>query len=189
MHRCHFTDASGSGAMVADKVWDVELPQEISNQRKQRASDMTWDEMRERGAELRQEIDDEKAKIALLHAHHSTVPEELAKHLEHHHWVVKFKQMEARAVDVEMQMRPALALGCLCFVLVGCPVGIWFSKSDYLSAFITCFLPIVFIYYPLLLCGINLAKTGRMPIALCLWTANGLMALVAFGLFRRLLRN
>ena len=46
----------------------------------------------------------------------------------------------------EYQMRPALALGCLCFVLVGCPVGIWFSRSDYLSSFITCFLPIIVLY-------------------------------------------
>ena len=70
-------------------------------------------------------------------------------------------------------MRPALALGCLCFVLVGCPVGIWFSRSDYLSSFITCFLPIIVVYYPLMLCGINLAKSGKMLTALAIWPANG----------------
>ena len=43
-------------------------------------------------------------------------------------------------LDVELLMRPALSVGCLCFILVGCPVGIWFSRSDYLSAFIICFL-------------------------------------------------
>ena len=64
------------------------------------------------------------------------------------------------SIDAERHMRPALALGCLCFALVGCPVGIWFSKSDYLSAFITCFLPIVIVYYPLMLCGINMARSG-----------------------------
>ena len=65
-------------------------------------------------------------------------------------------------IDAEVQMRPALSFGCLCFVLIGCPVGIWFSRSDYLSAFITCFLPIVFIYYPLMLCGTNYAKQGKL---------------------------
>ena len=64
-----------------------------------------------------------------------------------------------------MLLRPAIALGCLCFVLVGCPVGIWLSRSDYLSAFITCFLPIVFLYYPMLLCGTNFAKSGTLPTA------------------------
>src|SRR5205823_11595883 len=97
---------------------------------------------------------------------------------------------ELLSLEVEMHMRPAVGLGCLCFVLVGCPVGIWFSRSDYLSAFITCFLPIVFVYYPLLLCGLNLAKGSmRIPLAVSIWTADGLIALVALGLFRRLLRN
>ena len=86
-------------------------------------------------------------------------------------------------------MRPAIALGCLCFVMVGCPVGIWFSRSDYLSAFITCFLPIVMLYYPLLLCSINLSKNGRIEPFVALHAANALMAVLALGLFRRLLRN
>src|SRR5262249_5108713 len=92
-------------------------------------------------------------------------------------------------LDAELQLRPALAMGCFFFVLVGCPVGIWFSRSDYLSAFITCFLPIVFLYYPLLLCGTNLAKSGRFDPILTIWAANALMGVIALGLFRRLLRN
>ena len=66
-------------------------------------------------------------------------------------------------------MRPALSLGCLFFILVGCPVGIWFSRSDYLSAFITCFLPIVFVYYPLMLCGTGMAKEGRYNMIPLVW--------------------
>jgi lipopolysaccharide export system permease protein len=92
-------------------------------------------------------------------------------------------------VDTEMVMRPALALGCFCFVVIGCPIGIWFSKSDYLSAFITCFLPIVFIYYPLLLCGANLAKTGKLNAVLAVGLADGLMALAAIPLYRKLLQH
>jgi lipopolysaccharide export system permease protein len=93
------------------------------------------------------------------------------------------------ALDVELLMRPALSLGCLCFILVGCPVGIWFSRSDYLSSFITCFLPIVFIYYPLMLCGTNMAKDGRInPIPL-VWCADAIMGALGVGLFVRLMRN
>ena len=86
-------------------------------------------------------------------------------------------------------MRPALALGCLCFILVGCPVGIWISRSDYLSAFITCFLPIVFIYYPLLLSGTNLARDGRFPPYVSVWAADILIGASGLCLFRRLLKN
>jgi len=88
-----------------------------------------------------------------------------------------------------MHQRPALALGCLCFVLVGCPVGIWFSRSDYLSAFITCFLPIVLIYYPILLCGFNAARFGRVPPGPAIWAADVLMALSCFPIYRKLLKN
>ena len=69
------------------------------------------------------------------------------------------------------------------------PVGIWLSRSDYLSAFITCFLPIVFLYYPLVLCGTNLAKEGRFVPALDIWAADAVMAVIGVVLFWRLLRN
>jgi lipopolysaccharide export system permease protein len=93
------------------------------------------------------------------------------------------------ALDVELMMRPALSLGCLFFILVGCPVGIWFSRSDFLSSFITCFLPIVFIYYPLLLCGTGMAKEGRLPPVPLVFGADAVVALMGLVLFWRLLRN
>ena len=57
---------------------------------------------------------------------------------------------EKNLVEVEIYLRPALALGCLIFAMVGAPVGIWFSRADYLSSFVSCFLPTVMTYYPLL---------------------------------------
>ena len=89
----------------------------------------------------------------------------------------------------EYHLRPSLALGCICFALIGCPVGIWFSKSDYLSAFITCFLPVVVIYYPLLLAGINMGKSGTMPPSVSIWAANIVMGCAALVLFRQLQRH
>ncbi len=91
--------------------------------------------------------------------------------------------------DAEFQMRPALAAGCICFVLIGAPVGIWFSRSDYLSTFVSCFLPTIVVYYPLLLCGTNMAKDGRLPAAVGLWMANAAVGLVALVLYSRLLRR
>ena len=86
-------------------------------------------------------------------------------------------------------MRPALSVGCLCFILVGCPVGIWFSRSDYLSSFITCFLPIVIVYYPLMMCGTGFAKEGKFEPLVLVWGANVIIGLIGLVLFRRLLRN
>ena len=61
------------------------------------------------------------------------------------HWVRQIRNAEA-----EYHMRPALAVGCLVFAVIGCPVGMWANRADYLSAFVTCFLPTVCVYYPLL---------------------------------------
>jgi lipopolysaccharide export LptBFGC system permease protein LptF len=47
----------------------------------------------------------------------------------------------------------------------------------------------VVLYYPLLLCGINLAKAGKLDPVLAIWGANAVLAVVALFLFRRLLRN
>ena len=111
-------------------------------------------------------------------------------------WVFKNLQDKKQAIesqllalDVELQMRPALSLGCLCFILVGCPVGIWFSRSDYLSAFITCFLPIVFVYYPIILCGTGMAKEGKFSPYLSVWLANGVLLLASLLLYRKLTRH
>ena len=101
----------------------------------------------------------------------------------------KQKWLEIFSLDAEVQMRPALSLGCLCFVLVGCPVGIWLSKSDYLSAFITCFLPIVVLYYPLLLCSTNFARDGKLPAFIALWLANIVMGLISPVLYWNLLKH
>jgi lipopolysaccharide export system permease protein len=67
---------------------------------------------------------------------------------------------QSNEYQTERHVRVALAFGALCFVLLGAPVGMMKAKSDFLSAFITCFLPIIVLYYPLVLMGINLGKEG-----------------------------
>src|SRR5207249_9078528 len=116
-------------------------------------------------------------------------PADLEKHIMNLENKIKDRDRQVLAMQAELQMRPALALGCLFFVLVGCPIGIWFSRSDYLSSFITCFLPIVFIYYPLMLCGTGMAKDGRFAMMAAVWIADGVVALAGLVLLVRLLRS
>lgn len=93
------------------------------------------------------------------------------------------------ALDAEVHKRAALSVGCLCFVLVGCPVGIWFGQRSYLGTFLITFLPIVLFYYPMLFCGVNLAKKGSFHPGLDLWMANLLLLIVASGFLVRLSKN
>jgi lipopolysaccharide export system permease protein len=67
----------------------------------------------------------------------------------------------------------------LLFVLLGAPVGILFAKRDFLSAFMTCFMPIIGLYYPLMLFGTNLSKEGLLAPLYSLWIGNVLMAVLA----------
>lgn len=80
----------------------------------------------------------------------------------------------------EYAQRPALALGCVFFMLIGVPVAIRFQKSDFLSSFVTCFLPIVLLYYPLHMLAMNLAR-DKFPPHLIMWSGNTILGLI--GLF------
>lgn len=89
-------------------------------------------------------------------------------------WLAKCNELET-----ERQLRTSMAFGSLLFVILGAPVGILFARRDFLSAFITCFMPIIVLYYPLMLFGINISKEGLMPPALALWMGNLLLAVLA----------
>lgn len=192
MRHCHIQSEDGrDDAYVEDKVWPVDLPPEFGIPPKGSPREMTWPELLDHRVRLEQEANKAATDIALHQEriNAGTGEPHFDAHIRNLAFAKRLRDNQVRSIEAELQMRPALAVGCLCFVLVGCPVGIWFSRSDYLSAFITCFLPIVLVYYPLLLCGINLAKLGRIDPVPALWAANGLILFIALLLFRRLLRH
>jgi lipopolysaccharide export system permease protein len=183
--------ADNSQAYFQEHTFEVPLPRDFGAEGQRRPRGMTWPEMLER----RLEIAEDRQRLAALQS--VSMAEML---LDDVPWFYR-EQLRPLAVqgetfrlarvelDVELLMRPALSLGCLCFILVGCPVGIWFSRSDFLSSFITCFLPIVFIYYPLMLCGTGMAKEGRLPPVPLVYGPDLLIGGLGLVLFWRLLKN
>jgi lipopolysaccharide export system permease protein len=173
--------------------FEVPLPSSMTLDKPPKPRDLTWQEILINRQETIRINDFVSSQIALMTAqalmNAPLSDPSVQKHISNLRDFKKFKDGEVLALDTELQMRPALAAGCLFFVMVGCPIGIWFSKSDYLSAFTICFLPIVFVYYPLMLCGSNLAKDGKLLPVMGVWAANGVMAMIAVGLYARLLRN
>jgi lipopolysaccharide export system permease protein len=191
MRHCYITSNGGETAVVEEKIWPIDLPPDLTDDRRYRQTDMTWPELGQFREELREKVAQKDEEIALnvgLLALNAP-PAGLPKHIANLRNEKKQAEGQIRTIESEMQRRPAIALGCLCFVLVGCPVGIWFSRSDYLSAFVICFLPIVIIYYPLILCGENLSRAGKLDPLIALWAADALMGVVAAGLYARLLKN
>jgi lipopolysaccharide export system permease protein len=82
---------------------------------------------------------------------------------------------EIRWLDVELQKRPAVAVGCLCFALVGCAAGVYAGFGDILSAFVACFLPICASHHILLVCGIQWAAKGGWPPEITVWLADAIV--------------
>lgn len=183
---------NGTTAEFVDRLFDVPLPDDVGKQSFRRPRDMTWEELEEFNAMEIQERDQCRAEIDHLEsvARHGILDESQNSQLNASRHKMRSAEGRMRAILVEKHMRPALALGCLFFVLVGCPVGIWFSKGDYLSSFITCFLPIVFLYYPFILCSTTMVKDTNKGISeWIIWGPDLLMASLGTVLFRRLLRN
>ena len=83
--------------------------------------------------------------------------------------------------------RWAGGFACLCFALVGAPMAIRLRNRDFLTSFFLCFLPILIVYYPLMILGADAAKNGNLPM-IAIWAGNGMLMLWGLWLLRRVIR-
>lgn len=183
--------ASGlSNQPIGVPLPDIFSPKEIRD----RPMNLSWDELPPKAAEFRAELEkvwalQEQNRDALGRA---TAPE-ARKHLEGLDLGLKYQvehfQRQVRNTECEYYMRPALACGCLVFAVIGCPVGMWANRADYLSSFVTCFLPTVFVYYPLLLAGSNMGRDGAVPMWAGVLAADAIVGLLAVVLVVRLIKR
>ncbi len=90
-------------------------------------------------------------------------------------------------LKVEPPRRWANGFSCLFFALLGAPVAVWLRFSDFLASFFACFLPILVVYYPLLMYGTSQAKRGTLP-ADCVWMGNLLLLVAGAWMLRRVFR-
>ncbi len=104
--------------------------------------------------------------------------------IEHTYWESRVNQFET-----EKQLRTSMAVGSLLFVFLGAPVGILFAKRDFLSAFMSCFVPIITIYYPLMLFGINLGKEGSLEPYKALWIGNVVLVVLSVWVYPKITRH
>ena len=77
---------------------------------------------------------------------------------------------------------------CLCFALIGTPVAMLWRHADALTNFFVCFLPILAIYYPLLMFGEDLSTSGTLP-PISFWTGNVVLSIPAVVLLRWIVRH
>lgn len=84
--------------------------------------------------------------------------------------------------------RWAGGFSCLCFVIVGAPLGMIARTADYWTTFGMCFLPILLVYYPLFIFGLDQAKDGVLP-PYAVWLGNVVLIAVGIVLILRVRRH
>ena len=107
-------------------------------------------------------------------------------------WNTRAKELENDREQLfrlyaEPHRRWSSGFSCLCFAWVGAPMAIRLRNRDMLTSFFLCFLPILIVYYPLLVFGVDGAKDGRLP-PWSVWTGNVLLGIWGFYLLRKVIR-
>lgn len=88
----------------------------------------------------------------------------------------------------ESPRRWATGFSCFCFVFIGVPMAIRRRQADFVSTFFMCFLPILLVYYPFLMIGLDRSKAGDLP-PYTMWLANGVLLAWGLILLRRVLKR
>ena len=98
--------------------------------------------------------------------------------------VIQDKWNHLYRLDTEPPRRWSAGFSCLCFALVGAPMAIWRRNADFLTSFFLCFGPILIVYYPLLVFGVEQAKSGALD-ANIVWLGNAVLALWGYWMLQR----
>jgi len=90
-------------------------------------------------------------------------------------------------LQTEPYRRLSNGFTCLCFVLIGVPVAMFWRHADVLTNFFVCFMPILAIYYPLLMLSEDLSTSGKLwPISF--WMSNTVFIASGILLLRQIVR-
>lgn len=101
---------------------------------------------------------------------------------------ITLQERRFHKLRTEMHSRYAMACSCFFFCLIGTPFSMRFGKSQFLTSFLICFLPIVCGYYPLMIGLITQAKKGAIDPSISMWVANILLAIGGWFAARHVIR-
>lgn len=102
--------------------------------------------------------------------------------------VIRNSENRLNRFYTEPYRRWSNGFSCLAFVAVGIPVAVWLRKGEMLASFFACFLPILLVYYPMLIGTVEAAKKGNLP-PQCVWLGNIVLLIVGAYLMRKEVRH
>lgn len=94
---------------------------------------------------------------------------------------------ELHKLNVEPYRRWANGFSCLGFALIGAPMAVRRRHGEFWGSFFACFLPILLVYYPMLVGCVDQAKDGNIP-PQAVWLGNFVLAAWGVWLLRRVIR-
>lgn len=125
-----------------------------------------------------------RAAMAMMVGDHELLSSGL---LSSEHGQLKDDRNRYYRLRMETQRRWANGFSCLFFVLIGAPVAIVRRNADFVTSFFVCFMPILLLYYPMLMLTVSQAKSGTFPTYL-LWLGNLVLAAAGWYYQRKVVR-
>jgi len=96
---------------------------------------------------------------------------------------------EERLFHTEIHMRFSMAASCFFFTLVGGPFAILQARSQFLTTFTICFLPILVVYYPVMFLMVNLAESGTVDPTWAVWVPNAILSVTGLTVLRKVVQH
>jgi lipopolysaccharide export system permease protein len=101
--------------------------------------------------------------------------------------VYRAKLVELARLKTEIHGRFSLSSSCLLFTLLGGPFSIVRGRRQVLTNFFVCFLPILVLYYPIVLLMMNLSRSGDVNPLWAMWLGNVVVLVVSVFTLRKVL--
>lgn len=186
-------EVEGQATLWDPAVLEHEIPLRDASRAERTESLPSWQSMRVIPAQIiaqEEEIASSKREMAVRAAYQMLSGDFGA--LAGPEWQVRGDSLRQKLerlhrLRTEPHRRWAAGFSCLCFLWVGAPMAILRKKSDFLTSFFLCFLPILIVYYPLLVYGVDGSKSGTIP-AYSVWAGNILLGLWGIYLLRKVMR-
>ena len=191
MWQCNIVQRDGGVAFVENKIWPVDLPPDfIGSSVKFRGMDMTWTELSEYydKAVMEKNQVDERVRLQMIQS-------SLNPNANNQNALPPWRTSSATATSKSAPSKPNGACGrrwrsaAFASRWSAARSASGSARAITPSAFITCFLPIVIIYYPLMFCMYDMSRAGKIPPWLGIFNADLMMLIAGAILFRRLARN
>jgi lipopolysaccharide export LptBFGC system permease protein LptF len=180
----------GNSAYFRDRTERIPLPDLIKGDRLA-VDDQDFDGLDKQAAMYRQEAEKAKYEAAIVMG--SAIlqgdPGNAAWPAQPILDKIEVADSMAYRATCEKYQRISRSMSAIPFVILGCPVSIFFRRRDALPAFFICFLPIITIYYPTMLLMYNFLKESESEMFALLWVPSLLTVLVAIPFIRKVIQH